>query len=75
VRLARAASLPTTFSQDRSTPTLIPPTTSGPSQLAATALKLYGNVEDIAPLVAFVAGPAAGYIAGASLTVDGGTNA
>jgi 3-oxoacyl-[acyl-carrier protein] reductase len=44
-------------------------------QLAATALKRYGNVEDIAPLVCFVAGPEAGYITGASLTVDGGTNA
>jgi NAD(P)-dependent dehydrogenase (short-subunit alcohol dehydrogenase family) len=33
------------------------------------------HVEDIAPLVAFVAGPEAGYITGASLTVDGGTNA
>ncbi|MGC2678150.1 MAG: 3-oxoacyl-ACP reductase family protein [Mycobacterium sp.] len=44
-------------------------------QLAATALKRYGHVEDIAPLVAFVAGPEAGYITGASLTVDGGTNA
>jgi NAD(P)-dependent dehydrogenase (short-subunit alcohol dehydrogenase family) len=44
-------------------------------QLAATALKRYGHVEGIAPLVAFVAGPEAGYITGASLTVDGGTNA
>jgi 3-oxoacyl-[acyl-carrier protein] reductase len=44
-------------------------------QLAATALKRYGHVEDIAPLVAFIAGPESGYITGASLTVDGGTNA
>lgn len=44
-------------------------------QLAVTALQRYGRVEDIAPLVAFVAGPEAGYITGASLTVDGGTNA
>jgi len=44
-------------------------------QLAATALKRYGRVEDIAPMVAFIAGPEAGYITGASLTVDGGTNA
>jgi 3-oxoacyl-[acyl-carrier protein] reductase len=44
-------------------------------QLAATALKRYGQVEDIAPLVAFIAGPESGYITGASLTVDGGTNA
>jgi 3-oxoacyl-[acyl-carrier protein] reductase len=44
-------------------------------QLAATALKRYGQVEDIAPLVSFVAGPEASYITGANLTVDGGTNA
>jgi 3-oxoacyl-[acyl-carrier protein] reductase len=44
-------------------------------QLAATALKRYGKVDDIAPLVAFVASPEASYITGASLTVDGGTNA
>jgi 3-oxoacyl-[acyl-carrier protein] reductase len=44
-------------------------------QLANTALKRYGHVADVAALVAFVAGPEAGYITGASLTVDGGTNA
>jgi 3-oxoacyl-[acyl-carrier protein] reductase len=44
-------------------------------QLAATALKRYGKVEDIAPMVAFIAGPESGYITGANLTVDGGTNA
>ena len=44
-------------------------------QIANTALKRYGRVEDIAAMVAFVAGPEAGYITGASLTVDGGTNA
>ena len=44
-------------------------------QIAATALKRFGKVEDIAAMVAFVAGPEAGYITGASLTVDGGTNA
>jgi 3-oxoacyl-[acyl-carrier protein] reductase len=44
-------------------------------QLEATALKRYGHVEDIAPMVSFIAGPEAGYITGASLTVDGGTNA
>jgi 3-oxoacyl-[acyl-carrier protein] reductase len=43
-------------------------------QLAATALKRYGHVEEVAALVAFVAGPEAGYITGANLTVDGGTN-
>ncbi len=44
-------------------------------QIANTALKRYGHVDDIAAMVAFVAGPDAGYITGASLTVDGGTNA
>jgi 3-oxoacyl-[acyl-carrier protein] reductase len=44
-------------------------------QIANTALKRYGCVEDIAAMVAFIAGPEAGYITGASLTVDGGTNA
>jgi 3-oxoacyl-[acyl-carrier protein] reductase len=41
----------------------------------ATALKRYGHVEEIAAMVAFIAGPEAGYITGVSLTVDGGTNA
>jgi 3-oxoacyl-[acyl-carrier protein] reductase len=44
-------------------------------QLANTALKRYGHVDDIAAMVAFVAGPEASYITGTSLTVDGGTNA
>src|ERR1700716_2163894 len=44
-------------------------------QKANTALNRYGSVDDIAALVAFVAGPEASYITGASLTVDGGTNA
>jgi len=44
-------------------------------QIANTALKRYGHVDDVAAMVAFVAGPEAGYITGASLTVDGGTNA
>jgi 3-oxoacyl-[acyl-carrier protein] reductase len=44
-------------------------------QIANTAPKRYGKVEDIAAMVAFVAGPEAAYITGASLTVDGGTNA
>jgi 3-oxoacyl-[acyl-carrier protein] reductase len=44
-------------------------------QIANTALKRYGKVEDIAAMVAFVAGPEADYITGANLTVDGGTNA
>ena len=44
-------------------------------QIANTALKRYGHVDHIAAMVAFVAGPEASYITGASLTVDGGTNA
>ncbi len=44
-------------------------------QKAATALNRYGHVEEVAALVAFVAGPEAAYITGANLTVDGGTNA
>jgi 3-oxoacyl-[acyl-carrier protein] reductase len=44
-------------------------------QKAYTALDRYGSVDDVAALVAFVAGPDASYITGASLTVDGGTNA
>jgi 3-oxoacyl-[acyl-carrier protein] reductase len=44
-------------------------------QIANTALKRYGRVEEVAALVAFLAGPEAAYITGANLTVDGGTNA
>jgi 3-oxoacyl-[acyl-carrier protein] reductase len=44
-------------------------------QIAYTALGRYGHVDDVAALVAFVASPQAGYITGANLTVDGGTNA
>ena len=44
-------------------------------QIANTALKRYGHVNDIAALVAFVSGSEASYITGASLTCDGGTNA
>ena len=44
-------------------------------QVAVTALKRYGKVEEVAALVSFVAGPEASYITGANLTVDGGTNA
>ncbi|MEI9893092.1 MAG: SDR family oxidoreductase [Chthoniobacter sp.] len=44
-------------------------------QIANTALKRYGHVDDIAAMVAFIAGPEGSYITGANLTVDGGTNA
>ncbi len=44
-------------------------------QKAATALDRYGRAEEIAAMVAFIAGPEAAYITGANLTVDGGTNA
>jgi 3-oxoacyl-[acyl-carrier protein] reductase len=43
-------------------------------QKAATALGRYGSVDEVAALVAFVAGPESSYITGANLTVDGGTN-
>jgi 3-oxoacyl-[acyl-carrier protein] reductase len=44
-------------------------------QKANTALNRYGTVDEVAALVAFVAGPESAYITGANLTVDGGTNA
>ncbi|EWY36116.1 3-ketoacyl-ACP reductase [Skermanella stibiiresistens SB22] len=40
-----------------------------------TALGRYGQPEDIAAAVAFLAGPDAGYITGATLNVDGGQSA
>lgn len=39
------------------------------------ALGRYGNVEEIAGFVAYLAGPEAGYITGASLSIDGGFSA
>jgi NAD(P)-dependent dehydrogenase (short-subunit alcohol dehydrogenase family) len=50
------------------------PQVGGASE-AATALDRYGSVDEVAALVAFVAGPESSYITGANLTVDGGTNA
>jgi 3-oxoacyl-[acyl-carrier protein] reductase len=45
------------------------------SQKAIVPLDRYGQVDEVAALVAFVAGPASSFINGANLTVDGGTNA
>ena len=42
---------------------------------ANTALDRYGRVEEVAALVAFIAGPESSYITGVNLTVDAGTNA
>jgi 3-oxoacyl-[acyl-carrier protein] reductase len=44
-------------------------------QKANTALDRYGSVDEVAALVAFVAGPEAAFMTGANLTIDGGTNA
>jgi 3-oxoacyl-[acyl-carrier protein] reductase len=44
-------------------------------QKAVTALGRYGQADEVASLVAFVAGPESSYITGTNLTVDGGTNA
>src|SRR5438132_1728213 len=41
-------------------------------QKAFTALGRYGHVDEVAELVAFVAGPESSYITGANLNVDGG---
>ena len=40
-----------------------------------TALPRYGTVDEVAGLVAYLAGPEAGYVTGASLTIDGGFTA
>lgn len=44
-------------------------------QRSRMAIKRYGKAADVAALVAFVAGPEAGSINGAGLTIDGGANA
>jgi 3-oxoacyl-[acyl-carrier protein] reductase len=44
-------------------------------QIAQTALGRYGKPEEIAGAVAFFAGPDSSYVTGATLLVDGGTNA
>jgi len=43
--------------------------------ITSTALGRFGQPEEVAALVAFLAGPAASYITGTTLTVDGGFNA
>lgn len=51
---------------------------SGPSadgQRALTALGRYGRAEEVAAMVAFLAGPGGAYVTGAQIAVDGGTNA
>jgi 3-oxoacyl-[acyl-carrier protein] reductase len=45
------------------------------SQKAMVPLDRYGHVDEVAALVAFVAGPESSFINAANLTVDGGTNA
>ena len=44
-------------------------------QKAVVPLDRYGKADEVAALVAFVAGPESSYINGANLTVDGGINA
>lgn len=45
------------------------------SLIALMAIGRYGHAEEIASFVAYLAGPEAGYITGASLTIDGGFGA
>ncbi|MCQ2996047.1 3-oxoacyl-ACP reductase FabG [Pseudomonas syringae] len=45
------------------------------SLIPLMAIGRYGNAEEIASFVAYLAGPEAGYITGASLTIDGGFGA
>jgi 3-oxoacyl-[acyl-carrier protein] reductase len=39
------------------------------------ALPRYGTADEIAAMVAYLAGPEAGFVTGASLTIDGGYTA
>jgi 3-oxoacyl-[acyl-carrier protein] reductase len=48
---------------------------SAKHQKARTALGRFGRPEEVAAVVAFLAGPDATYITGATLNVDGGSNA
>ncbi|EIK95550.1 3-ketoacyl-(acyl-carrier-protein) reductase [Pseudomonas sp. M47T1] len=45
------------------------------SMLGFMALKRYGHADEIAGFVSYLAGPQAGYVTGASLTIDGGFGA
>lgn len=47
---------------------------SSDAQRALLALREYGKPQDIAAMVAFLAGPGAAFVTGAELLVDGGTN-
>jgi 3-oxoacyl-[acyl-carrier protein] reductase len=39
---------------------------------AVLAMPRYGHVDEVAAMVAYLAGPEAGFVSGASLTIDGG---
>ena len=43
-----------------------------PKLLEITALPRYGSADEVAAMVAYLAGPEAGYVTGASLAIDGG---
>jgi 3-oxoacyl-[acyl-carrier protein] reductase len=43
--------------------------------MSMMALPHYGTVDDVAAMVAYLAGPEAGFVTGASLTIDGGFTA
>lgn len=44
-------------------------------QRSLTALGRYGKADEVAAMVAFLAGPGGAYVTGAQIAVDGGTNA